>query len=156
MAISKERLEELIRQKATIYSTHWQEEVDLSLPCEINELEYGDRVITRLVVFEDDEHAPSYMLDSLTEDIEGAKWDMRFKRIPRTDYLDLPTWEEFIEKEEVGFYQKYGRYTSIKILGTKYIVVETSFERYYTGELTKENYTRACEKARELFLGENK
>lgn len=91
--ISKERLEELIEQKAKIYSTHWQEEVDLSLPCKIVESEYDNKTITRLVVFEDEEHAPSYMIDNLTEDIEGAKWEEEFGCIERTEKLQLPTWE---------------------------------------------------------------
>lgn len=152
MAISKERLEELIEKNATVYELFMNKEV---LKVELNNSYYImlDKVyenkLGKLPL------RPRWLSD-LFETKEDAEWTMRFKRIPRTDYLDLPTWEEFIEKEEVGFYQKYGRYTSIKILGTKYIAVETSFERYYTGELTKENYTLACEKARELFLGENK
>ena len=103
-------------------------------------------------VYRDDYGFISYK--DLFENIEDAQWHKEFGNIVRTERLELPTWEEFIEKEEVGFYQKYGKNTAIKIIGTKYLVVETCFERYYMGDLTKENYTLACRKAKELFLGD--
>ena len=94
--------------------------------------------------------------DALFETKEEAEWDREFGCIVRTEILKLPTWEEFIEMEEFCFFQKNHKQTIIRILGTKYLGVETNFERYYTGDLTKENYTLACRKAKELFLGEKK
>ena len=149
--ISKERLEELIGQKAKIYSTHWQEEVDLSLPCKIVESEYDNKTITRLVVFEDEEHAPSYMIDNLTEDIEGAKWEEEFGCITRTEKLELPTWEEskkcdticHFDDVEFDYFEHdntYGLYQDC------YNLLDL--------EATKENYILACRKCKELFLGE--
>lgn len=159
--ISKERLKELIEQKAKIYSTHWQEEVDLSLPCEIVESEYDNKTITHLVVFEDEEHTPSYMIDNLTEDIESAKWAEEFKRIPRTDYLDLPTWEEFDKSEKlVRFIGKNGGmcklegYFNLDLQSGFIDVVENGSSQLSLSEYTKENYTLACRKAKQLFLGE--
>ena len=153
--ISKERLKELIEQKAKIYSTHWQEEVDLSLPCEIVESEYDNKTITHLVVFEDEEHSPSYMIDNLTEDIESAKWQEEFKRIPRTDYLDLPTWEEFDEKKFVWFVDRNQNQCCLYYLNVaNKIFINVSGEVIEIGDFTKENYTLACRKAKQLFLGE--
>ena len=153
--ISKERLEELIEQKAKIYSTHWQEEIDLSLPCKIVESEYDNKTITHLVVFEDEEHSPSYMIDNLTEDIESAKWAEEFKRIPRTDYLDLPNWEEFNGQKFVWFFDKDHKSCCLHYLGcSNQIFINVGGEVIEIGDFTKENYTLACRKAKQLFLGE--
>ena len=152
--ISKERLEELIEQKAKIYSTHWQEEVDLSLPCKIVESKYDNKTITQLIVFEDEEHAPSYMIDNLTEDIESAKWAEEFKRIPRTDYLDLPTWEEFYDQKFVWFFDKDHKSCCLYYLSSNRIIINIGGEIIEIGDFTKENYALACRKCKELFLGE--
>jgi len=156
-------LEELIEQKAKIYSTHWQEEVDLSLPCKIVESEYDNKKITRLVVFEDEEHAPSYMIDNLTEDIEGAKWEEEFGCVTRTEKLELPTWEEFSKWDKsIKFYNnstKYSMYVFVKNKNTKncriIIYADNGEQDWFVFEqpLTQENYTLACRKCKELFLG---
>lgn len=86
---------------------------------------------------------------------EEVEWNKEFGNITRTEKLDLPSWEEFIEMEEFCFSQKNHKQTILRILGTKYLAVETNFERYYAGDLTKENYTLACRKCKELFLGGN-
>ena len=92
-------------------------------------------------------------LESNTDTLD---WEREFGCIERTERLVLPTWEEFVEMEEVCFWKKNHRQTVIRILGTKYIAVETSYERFFTGDLTKESYIKACRKAKELFLGEKK
>ena len=99
--ITKERLEELIKQGATIYSTYWKEEVDLSQKCEVVKKSFYDgkkRLV--LIVHEDEEHNPHYMLENLTEDVEGAKWEEEFGCIEKPQYLKFPNWkqiESFIE-----------------------------------------------------------
>lgn len=151
--ISRERLKELIEQKAKIYSTHWQEEVDLSLPCKIVESEYDNKTITRLVVFEDEEHAPSYMIDNLTEDIEGAKWEEEFGCITRTERLEFPTWEMFLKiNRTIGFISKEGKKIEI-FRNDNTIFIEDEDWNILREPLTKENYTLACRKCKELFLG---
>lgn len=89
----------------------------------------------------------------LENNTDTLDWEREFGCIERTERLVLPTWEEFIEMEEFCFFQKNHKQTIIRVLGTKYLGVETNFERYFTGDLTKENYTIACRKAKELFLG---
>ena len=106
---------------------------------------YGnDRKDDKMEIFDED----------LFETKEEAEWHKEFSCIERTERLELPTWEEFVEMEEFCFFQKNHKQTIIRVLGTKYLAVETNFERYYTGDLTKENYILACRKAKELFLGE--
>lgn len=159
--ITKERLEELIEHGATIYTPDdvWQTigEIYLEKKCYISE---DDRLRNEKITYEDLPNATamySIPLEDLFETKEDAKFDLRFKRIPRTEYLDLPTWEEFTKErdmEEFGFYSKYHKYTTLKVISDKYLAVEDNWERYYTSELTEENYIKACEMCRKLWLGE--
>ena len=142
--ISEEKLEEIIKNKGVIwvYSTY-------SKPYRIMPITFdGKREI--------DPHAfcLNWNVKNIFETKEDAEFYAEFSCIERTERLELPTWEEFIEMEEFCFFQKNHKQTIIRVLETKYLVVETSFERYYTGDLNKENYTLACRKAKELFLGE--
>lgn len=146
--ITRERLEELIEQKAKIYSTHWKEEVDLSLPCEI---EYDGVGREFLLVQEDKDHRPSYWLQNLTEDVETAKWEEEFGCIERTEKLELPTWG----KSKIDLYIEW--FDNVEF---KYFIHDDTYclskgcEIVLELEATKENYTLACRKAKELFLGE--
>lgn len=163
--IEKERLEELIKQGSTIYSTSWKEEIDLSQYwCEVFEMDWDGKIIYKLVVHEDDEHNPMYSLDGLTEDIESAKWEEEFGCIERTIKLDLPKWEE-IEKDKHFHYLRLYIINSTKLFIEIYKFTNNIKIEYHTGckldderynenwKLTKENYTIACRKAKELFLG---
>ena len=149
--ISKKRLEELIEQDAIIYGLYFMGVI----PINIRKGDYVEQNGT----LHTQEKAGCYNYfynEQLFETIEEAEWYKEFGCIERTERLELPTWEEFIEMEEVCFWKKNHRQTVIRILGTKYIAVETSYERFFTGDLTKESYIKACRKAKELFLGEKK
>lgn len=152
--ISKERLEDLINQGATIYWICGKQIEAKPLKHKYHKFFIND---DELCEYNEQLGIGMWQqkLSKLFETKEDAEWDKEFKRIPRTDYLDLPTWEEFIEMEEICFFQKNHKQTIIRVLGTKYLGVETNFERYFTGDLTKENYTLACRKCKELFLGES-
>lgn len=147
--IAKERLEELIEQGATIYINKYKY---------IGQCLLNNRMSCNnsIICFDDKDDGEIEFLINLFETKEEAEWHKEFGCIERTERLDLPTWEEFIEMEEVVFWKKNHRQTIIRVLGTKYIVVETSYERFFTGDLTKESYIKACRKAKELFLGGNK
>ena len=154
--ITRDRLEELIQQKAKIYSTHWKEEVDLSLPCEI---EYDGVGREFLLVQEDKDHRPSYWLQNLTEDVETAKWEEEFGCIERVECLTLPTWEEFESKKSkgIGFWAKDTNCFFELYEKDKKIIVfdhDCNYE-YFNQKATKENYIKACRIAKRFFLGEN-
>lgn len=147
--VSKERLKELIDKKATIYYVS-----TLVGKRELAEHKYNDKKSIYKYL-----KSGEYTVDDIYDNCwfdnkEDAEFALKYKNIERTEILDLPNWEEFIEMEEVCFFQKNHKQTILRVLGTKYLVVETNFERYYTGDLTKENYMLACRKCRELFLGE--
>lgn len=157
--ITRERLEELIEQGATIWHNEWEEIKLDKNTCEICEVQsVTGKHISWCLYFEyewnNTKQHTTVHINELEEDVETSKWHYEMD-CERTERLTLPTWEEFIEMEEFCFFQKNHKQTIIRVLGTKYLGVETNFERYYTGDLTKENYIKACRKAKELFLGES-
>ena len=152
--IEKERLEELIEQGATIYEVKYGKVNPVSLKNKIRFV--SDRY--PVVVFEprpNEKYKHHKYFDKLFEDREDAEWVAKHYTT-RLELFEPPTWEEFVEMEEWCFWKKNHRQTVIRILGTKYIAVETSYERFFTGDLTKENYIKAVEKSYKLFKGEEK
>lgn len=152
--ISRERLEELIDQKATI----WADDYGAIQLCDKSE-------VCRVISFEGESYClfgfiydqrfinDNIFPEELEEDVEKGEWEYEMHD-SRLERFEPPVWEDFLEKEEYIFWSKNHRQTIIRVLGIKYIVVETSFERFYTGDSTKENYIKACTIARKLFLGE--
>jgi len=154
-------LEELIKNRATIYY--------LSI-FDTNDKEVIEHKPSKSRVYKNLDDG-SITIDDIYDEYwfesrEDAEFANEFKRVARIDYLDLPTWEEFIKDEkfiegnEVGFYDDVGiRY---KLLKTQYTTPKMIclFEEGIQGdyicekyELTKENYIKACRKCVELFLG---
>lgn len=158
--ITKERLKELIQQRATIWCSSWEEEVNLSPEnCVIDDLcipEVNFRE-KRLLVLEDDKKTAlhSYRLQFLEEDVETEKFKLEFQNITRTDTMNLPTFEEFKKFERFEFKAKDGhQYTIHYISGFNTLAITGIIENKYYGEATKENYLEACKIAKKLFLGE--
>lgn len=151
--ISEERLQELIDQKATIWAECYGE-IQL---CDESKICYDEFLKTVLYYLSGFMHGGKFVNDGimpnfLEENVEKGKWcyEMHVSRIER---FDPPVWEDFLESEEYIFWTKKHKQTHIMTLGAKYLVVETDFERFYTGDLTKENYLEACKIAKKLFLG---
>lgn len=157
--ISRERLEELIRQRATIYSTGWDEAVELSPEtCTVKNIkisEYGEEIGEKLFVKEDERHIPSYRLSALEEDIETEKFKKEFQNIIREEILNLPTFEELKQIEKFEFKSADGyKYAILFVSNAKKLILTGLIENKYYGEATKENYLEACKIAKKLFLGE--
>lgn len=156
--ISKERLEELIKEGATIYDIFLGNIyfVDLTMA------KYYD--VPKYI-----EYKNNYYDCNLTRDIqdlfetkEEVEWELEFGNITRTETLNLPTWEELqkdLEKCPDGEYVIVDNY---RITFTYY--KPSRFELisncdYYTCDnynfgSTKENYIEACRVAKKMFLGE--
>ena len=155
--ITKERLEELIEQGATIYINKY----GYISQCLLNDRMSCDNSILCL---DDKDDGEVEFLINLFETIEEAEWHKEFGCIERTQRLVLPTWEEAIDLIYSG---SFGVQTIIKfdkckfgyklqLDGNVYIFVDKGTDTLFMGSLTKENYTLACRKAKELFLGERK
>lgn len=150
--IEKGRLEELIEQGATIWTdeyrgSHFKIKLTKHFVAKL-----GDS-------FDLYGYGCDYFgipLNHLYETREEAEWYKEFGCIERTERLVLPTWEEIQKYERFDFKDKYNHsYTLHYISGFKTLAISGWSTEYYA-EATKENYTLACRKAKELFLGEKK
>lgn len=163
--ISKERLEELIGQSATIYEVKYNNINPVSLTNKIRDVYYKNGVIA----FEprpDEKYLHHKYFKNLFETKEEAEWHRQFGCIERTERLELPTWEEFSKWDKsIKFYNnsiKYSMYVFVKNKNTKncrIIIYADNGEQdwlVFEQPLTQENYTVACRKCVELFLGEKK
>ena len=165
--ISKERLEELIEQGATIYSNEYGE-IQLKKEDDLSLYENGQNNYILYALEPNKKYHNEIFDEDLFETEEEAKWFAEFGCIERTERLELPTWEELQNKREfyLGFNNKEGivRY---------YLAIYMPYQKDYGAILisysdanndtiicfdkiaTKENYTIACKKAKELFLKGN-
>lgn len=147
--ITKERLEELIEQGATVYELFMDKEI---LKVELNKNYYIMLDKTYENKLGKLPQRPHWLSD-LFETKEDAKWFVEFGCIERTERLELPTWEEIQKYKRFDFKDKYNHsYTLHYISGFKTLAISGWSTEYYA-PATKENYTLACRKARELFLG---
>lgn len=161
--ITKERLEELIEQGATIYWIYGKSIEKKTLKHKYHSFFICDNELNEY-------NAKQYIgiwkhkLSKLFETREEAEWHRYFGNITRTERLELPTWEEATDLVYSG---SFGVQTIIKfdkckfgyklqLDGNVYIFVDKGTYTLFMGSLTKENYTLACRKCVELFLGEKK
>ena len=159
--ITRERLEELISQRATIYSTDWDEAVELSPEtCTVENIkisEYGEEIGEKLFVKEDEQHIPSYRLSALEEYIETEKFKKEFQNITREEILNLPTWEELNIIDEIKIYGGNGRRYLLQADEYDISIYADDgydFMLYKQFDRTKENYLEACKMVKKLFLGD--
>lgn len=143
--ISRERLEELIEQCATIYTSRFKKPekyklykdyfIDKNNLCACNKSHTAIECVIKL--------------DKLFETEEDAKWELEMTAT-RTETLKLPTWEEFynsgksvVFRDACGDIQELNQYSREIYINTQ-----------YCGFLTKENYIKACKLCLRLFKGE--
>ena len=154
--ITKERLEELIKEKATIFVITRQtfiagvsnfigiEKQKLSKENNIgkdNTLYWRDMGIAEL--------------EYLFETKEKAEFALKYKRIPRTEYLDLPDWEEIHYKLDLDFIDKNKNKLVFRVRENFIDIINDKKKRIYGYDnATKENYISACLLCKKLFLGE--
>lgn len=147
--ITKERLEELIEQDKVFY---WVFNKEIRMLCNLSVPTYWKK------------NWELYGKDCF-ETKEEAEWHKEFGCIERTERLELPTWEE-VKHDFIDNKQSAGNYCVVEFLGFQEYsldivvyngdaMITISDEDFYE-PLTKENYTLACRKAKELFLGEKK
>lgn len=155
--IEKERLEEIIKNKGVVWVYSTYSKPYRILPITFN----GEREINPHTF------CLNWNVKNIFETKEDAEFYAEFGCIERIEKLELPTWEEFDKNEYVEFVGKDG--TKLVLEKTLTIdcdrepisdyVLEILVNDYdhrllFEAEYTKENYTLACRKAKELFLGE--
>lgn len=158
--ITKERLEELIEQGASIWGVY---DYSYSYDKPNKKVEFIDldgfynyyKDIDEFIMYQGD-------YSELFETEEDAKWFAEFGCIERTERLELPTWEEFknkktkhvcfMGKDTFCFFELYEDKQKNRLILLDH---DCDYE-YFNEELTKENYTTACGLCKEFFLGEKK
>ena len=152
--ITKTRLKELIIQNATIYGNGFGE-IELIPDNDISIYENGNNGYILYVLEPNKKYKNEIFDEDLFETKEEAEFALKYKKIERTDTLDLPTWEEFDEQKFVWFVDKNQKQCCLYYINcTNKIFINVNGYVVNIGELNKENYLKACEVAKKLFLGE--
>lgn len=156
--ITKERLEELIKQGAIVYCFRFDEVLEEKLGSNhFVDWELDNMFLSK---WDEDTHEPIcdiYYIFEHKEEAEHFQWSFEFSYIERTECLELPTWEEVnqICLSIITFINKDGKECNLVVeVFENRITVNGVGGAYDIWELTKENYTLACRKCKELFLGE--
>lgn len=150
--ISKERLEELVRQGATIYEVKYKN---------INNINLCKRkprwLCKNCATFEPnitDKYLHHKYYKNLFETREEAEWQLEFGNILRLEKLLLPTWKEFDYHGEFNFVDAKGYEWDFYSPDKSRISLVSGYD-HYEFEYSKENYIKACRLAKKLFLGES-
>lgn len=166
--ITKERLEELIDNGATIYVVCWGRVKELNLnDVEHMEVENGD------IYYEIADEPRTTDLSHLFETKEDAEEYAEFGNITRTDTIKLPIWENVKDTgyDEI-FFVKDNRFDSgivqyyflvaeqtnqiqIMFREIEHIMTIDAYDVIFQKPLTKENYNEARRLCVKLFKGEN-
>ena len=161
MAITKERLEELIEKGATIYSTHDDyKEIKLNNDFKVEEVWcLGECLVSKSLVFS----LFGISLIFLFETKEDAEEYAEFGNITRMERLELPSWEEFNKVSSFAFESKDRIMMEIAIWfnsqndDIKTIKI-TNLNDWniccFEEPLTRENYDEARRLCIKLFKGE--
>lgn len=159
--ITKERLEELIEQGATIYSNEYGE-IQLKKENDLSLYENGQNNYILYALEPNKKYHNEIFDEDLFETEEEAKWFAEFGCIERTERLELPTWEEvsrdlqnvpagnYVIKEFDDVSLEYIKYRN----GNYAVIGVYKYDDRLELEATKENYIKACRKCVELFKGE--
>lgn len=166
--ISEERLQELIKQEATIwvknqYCNAYDVELSNYNYVAITDNKESLMFLDYSIQEDDPESVLVDYLENLYETKEDAEWASI--AIYRTEIFDPPAWEEiqytkhyFIYKFSIkDNYDFFGRITILKDFNIKVsgLVQGVLFEEYFNEAASKDNYIKACTIARKLFLGES-
>ena len=145
MAITKERLEELAKENAKIYYIPFG---DISIE------RTAKSVYERFFIKKD--FAPYNIYEkNYYETKEEVEFVQKF-HTRKIIYFEPPTWEEFLKTEHYDFHAQKKTMPTIINIHSKYIYVEDFEKVHLILDLSKENYYKAVECAKKLFLGEEK
>lgn len=163
--IKKERLEKLIKEKATVWHNDYGE-IPLNETSEICKCYYMNNKFSHFVIcgqYED----YKYELDirELEEDVESAKWHDKMD-CQRIDRLTFPIYKDFIKNYQtlgenlieddkcIMFTSKTQTYSLYATDDEIWVGQDGTGKRIFNDKLNQENYEKACDICRKLFLGE--
>lgn len=155
--ITKERLEELIEQGATIYGIDDRWDIVEVRELDAQQIYYSSSNVNYQYVF-DDHSVVEFFDDKLFETKEDAEEYVEFGNITKTIQLNYVSWEEFKNQDRNFSFRAYpydyycytdGRYVEIK----EYY--RSSDRVIFSKKLTRENYNEARRLCVKLFKGES-
>ena len=154
--ITEQRLKELIKQGATIWSSRFNKADKIKLYQDYDICKNQLCTYNKNHTFLDGR----IRLNKLHESKEQAQWhiDNTFERVER---LELPTFEEFCKHPYLSFCDEFTDLYELEIDGDANIVL-TLYRGgiciygsiKFSKELTEENYNQARQLCKKLFLGE--
>lgn len=159
--MTKERLEELIKQRATIWDNADHFEIKLN-PEQYSITEaFGETVLWYQPKDEPSGYDWSWELDVLREDVDHAKWEHDMFE-SRTERFEPPMWEDIKDNYEFAFVNSEDNEFNLwkfnvfigKEQDTGIITITDIKGSIFTEHATKKNYEKACEIVRDLFKGE--
>lgn len=158
--ITKERLEELIEQGATIYEAKYNDVVPVSLTNEINSISWRYGVIAFKPMRKHKWLNHKYF-KNLFETEEEAREHLEFGNITRTERLELPSWasiEKDFDKFTNGSYvlaerDEFSLELKISKPLISQIIIYTKDDNY-NWNLSRENYNKARRLCVKMFKGE--
>lgn len=165
--ITKERLKELIEQGATIYYKEYGKIKDVTLDNsyyidKFSEVSNMDVLCRGCCDFDDDEFRIIVtFLSELYETEEDAEFVLKYHTF-RVEKFEPPLYEDIKDGQPYMFNftsngKHYNFFTSVLLIELLEVNDEDSAysEQIICKHSTKENYIKAVEKARKLFLGES-
>ena len=136
--ITKERLEELIGQGATIYYI-------------FEDVVFNTKEIISITLND----GASFDITTAFETKEEAEWYLEFGNITREEKLSLPSWEEFTTKNyRCCFSGKNNKIITLDCFNGETLEINENELTIFEKPLTKENYIEACRLCKKLFMGE--
>ena len=156
--ITKERLEELIEQGATIYSNEYGE-IQLIKENDLSLYENGKNNYILYALEPNKKYHNEIFDEDLFETKEDAEEYAEFGNITRIEKLTLPSWEEFANGKVVEFVSNKLLYELKKCGERIYIsyrtyIDDSIWEIIFEQLLSKENYDEARRLCVKLFKGE--
>lgn len=158
MAISKERLEELIKENATVYWLAGKMVLNIHLD---SSYYVSDANILCHKRSEDEKNCVEHIED-LYETQKQATWALNH-HATRTEELDLPIWENIVEHKDddiykiASFRRKNGMlYNLLFKRGDLMLWGVQELMNVWIDLATEENYTKLCDLCLKLFEGEEK
>ena len=151
--ISKERLDQLIQDETIIYDASSKKYISR---LQLNKLMWID---DNYLCFDRTEYPEIASVDCIFETHEEAEWYLQFGDITRTETLNLPTWEKIQKRLEADTsFNVYSFDEILMFVSDMRIIINNygykKLVKVYDEKLTKENYIKACEICKKLFLGE--
>ena len=151
--MTRERLEELIKQKGIVYCpmnlNGFIVEYDLSVfRCQIA----SDDEKVFACIFNADYEGGCYHLCDVFETRERALWSAKI-RANRIEIFDPPMWEDVKEYYQFCWLNKSFDLFYFEVIDDRDIILvgKVNGKNLFAEKATKENYIKACEMVRDLF-----